>query len=161
MFICMPKVKFIIHFFLEILHFKKPCNYVGWKHLGPKLETQSFARYGIGVETSIKILVFILDYFQEKLMIKFFEKSKKILFWGHVAIVTFLAQIWAKMNFPGKRALTVFKYSNRLPSCQKSEKLICHSWGKCWTDGWMDRQTEWQTDNHDFVRPSVGRGSNY
>ena len=29
MFICMPKVKFIIHFFLEILHFKEPCNFIG------------------------------------------------------------------------------------------------------------------------------------
>ena len=29
------------------------------------------------------------------------------------------------------------------------------------TDGWMDRQAEGQTDNHDFVGPSVGWGSNY
>ena len=27
--ICMPKVKFIIHFFLEILPFKEPCNFIG------------------------------------------------------------------------------------------------------------------------------------
>ena len=32
------------------------------------------------------------------------------------------AQIWAKMKVPGKKALLVFKYSNYLPSCQKSEK---------------------------------------
>ena len=31
-------------------------------------------RYGIGVEISITTLVFILDYFQEKTMTKFFKK---------------------------------------------------------------------------------------
>ena len=28
------------------------------------------------------------------------------------------------------------------------------------TGGWTDRQTERQTDNSDFIGPSVGRGSN-
>ena len=65
------------------------------------------------------ILVFILDYSQEKLMPEFFKKSKKTHFgviWG------LFAQIWAKMNFLGKRALSVSKYSTYLPSFQKSEK---------------------------------------
>ena len=31
-------------------------------------------------------------------------------------------QIWGKMNFPGKKALRVFKYFNSPSSCQKLEK---------------------------------------
>ena len=142
----MPKAKFIIHFFLEISHFTEPCNFIGWQHLAPKLETQSFARYGVGVEISIKILVFTLDYFQEKLMTKFFKKSKKP-FWGHVAILAFCAQIWAKMNFVGKTDLSVFKYSNYLSSCQKSEKTNMPFLGKMlnWRmNGQTDRRTERQ-----------------
>ena len=48
--------------------------------MGPELETQSFARYEVGVEISIKILVLTLDYFQEKVMTNFFKKSKKTYF---------------------------------------------------------------------------------
>ena len=44
------------------------------------------------------------------------------------------------MNFPWKKAQSVFKYSNYLPLCQKSEKkLMSHFWEKC--------QTVEQTDN--------------
>ena len=53
---------------------------------------------------------------------KIFQKIQKPIFWGHVAILAYFAQIWAKMNFPRKKALLVFKYSNYLPSCQKPEK---------------------------------------
>ena len=57
-----------------------------------------------------------------------------------------LAQIWAKINFPGKKALSVFKYSNYLPSCQKSEKTNAISEEDAeltdgWTNRWKDRQT--------------------
>ena len=31
--------------------------------------------------------------------------------------------IWANMNFPGKKALSVFKYSNYPPLYPKSEKI--------------------------------------
>ena len=34
MFICKPKIHFIIHFFLEILHFKESCNSIGQQHFG-------------------------------------------------------------------------------------------------------------------------------
>ena len=47
---------------------------------------------------------------------------KKILFWG--PFWALFAQIWAKMTFPKKRALSVLKYSNYLKLCQKSEKTI-------------------------------------
>ena len=34
MFTCMPKIHFIIHFFLEILHFEESCNLIGQQHFG-------------------------------------------------------------------------------------------------------------------------------
>ena len=51
------------------------------------------------VEVSTTILVFILDYLQEKVMTKFFRKFKKPYFG---AILVFFAQIWTRMNYPGK-----------------------------------------------------------
>ena len=51
--------------------------------LAGSIENENFARYEIGGEISTTKLVFILDYFQEKLMTKFFLKSKKNLFCGH------------------------------------------------------------------------------
>ena len=65
------------------------------------------------------ILVFILDYFLEKVTTKSFKKSKRPYFGPFWAL---FPQIWVKMNFPGKKALSVFMYSNYLPSCKKSEK---------------------------------------
>ena len=34
-FLCMPKINFIIHFFLEILHFKESCSSIGQQHFRP------------------------------------------------------------------------------------------------------------------------------
>ena len=89
---------------------------------------------------------------------KIFQKIQNTLFWGHVIILAFFAHIWAKMNFSGKKLVSVFKYSNYLPSCQKSEKTNMPFLRKMlnWR---MDGQTDGRkTDNHDFVGPSVGRG---
>ena len=66
-----------------------------------------------------------------------FQKMQKTLFWGHGDISAFFAQIWANINFPGRKPQSVFKYSNYLPSCQKSEKEL--------TDGWIDRRKDGQT----------------
>ena len=55
-------------------------------------------------------------------MTKFFKKSKKPILEPFEALYI---QIWAKMNFPEKRTLSVFKHSNYLPLCQKSEKNYC------------------------------------
>ena len=127
LFICMPKINFINHFF----------------GIG----------YGIGDEIII-ILVFILDYFQENLMKKNFQKSKKNI----------LGPFWTLLGiFLGKRELSVFKYSICLPSYQKSEKTTEPFLRKIsnWRiDIQMDRQTNWQKDNSDFMGPSVGWGSN-
>ena len=52
-----------------------------------------------------------------------FQKNPpKTLFWG--PFWSLFAQIWEKMIFPKKRALSVLKYSNYLKLCQKSEKTI-------------------------------------
>ena len=67
---CMPRRNFIVYFFLEIFHFKKSCNLIDQKHFSPYLANQNFARNGIGGKKLIPILVFILDYFHEKLIQK-------------------------------------------------------------------------------------------
>ena len=111
MFICMQKINFIIHFFLTKLHFKEYCNFISQQHFGPQPETQNYDRY-VG-EISVTILVFIIDYFQQKLTSQNFTKIPQN---------TIFPKLGPKMNFPGKRALSVFQYSNYLPLCQKSEK---------------------------------------
>ena len=100
------KNKLIIHFFLKILQFNESRNLTGWQHFGPQLN--NFARYG--GEISIRVLVFILDYFQEKLTWQNFSKNPKILFWGHSGPV--LPKLWQKWILLEKRALSVFKYFN-------------------------------------------------
>ena len=71
--------------------------------------------------------------------------TQKTLIWGHFG--PFLPKFVQKSIFLKKRALSVIKYSNYLPTCQKSEKT-------------NDRQTDRQTDNGNFIGPSVRRGSN-
>ena len=149
MFICMPKIHFIIHFFPEILHFKESCNLIVQQYFDQQLQNQSFARYGTDEETSITILVFILDYFQEKLMANFFKKSKKIYFGP------FLPKSGQKWIFLGKGLCQSYKYSNYLPSCKKSEKT-----NELFLRKMPNWQTDGQTDNSYFIGPSVRWGSN-
>ena len=44
MVICMPKINFIIHFFLEILHCKESYKFIGQQHFGPYLRTRILIR---------------------------------------------------------------------------------------------------------------------
>ena len=53
------------------------------------------------------------------------------------------------MSFPGKKGFCQFLYSNYLLWCKKSEKNLKNF------ELLMDRQTE----NCDFIGPSVGQGS--
>ena len=102
MIISMPKIHFIIPFFLEILHFKECFNFIVWQQ---------------------------------------FRK----LYFG--AILGLFSQIWTKLNFPGKKGLSVFRYFNYLPSCKKSKKTNdpfqreMPTWR---TDGQTDRRRERQ-----------------
>ena len=61
-------------------------------------------------------------------------------------------QIWGKKDFPGKRVLSGFKYSNYLPLCQKLEKANEFIPEK------IAKLLDGQTDNSDFIGPSVGLG---
>ena len=111
-FICVPKINFTIHFL--ILHFKESFSILAHN------STTRICQIWAGSEISVTILIFILDYFQEKTNDKIFQenpqKHKKVL--GHFGL---FLPIWAKMNFPGKkRALSVFKYSSCLLLCKKS-----------------------------------------
>ena len=63
----------------------------------------------------------------------------------------FLPKLRQKWIFREKRALSVFKCSSYVSSCQKSEKTIEKFLRKT-PNWWTDRQT----DNSDFIRPSVG-----
>ena len=111
---------------------------------------------GLVMKYEQQYLVFILDYFQEKLMITFFKKSPKHYF------LAMFAQIWAKMNFPEIKD-SVFKYSIYLPFCQKSEKNnkpFLKKMLKWKTDRQMDRKPDGQTGNSDFIGTSTGQGSN-
>ena len=152
----MPKVKFIIHFFLEILHFKEPCNFIGWQQMGAITRGPEFCQIWGWCWNINKDISFHFRLLPRKTNDKFFKKIQKTLFGGHVAILAFSGQTWAKMNFPGKTDQSVFKYSNYLSSCQKSEKTNMPFLRKM-----LNRQMDGQADNHDFVGCSVRRGSNY
>ena len=142
MFICIPKINFIIQFFLEILHSKESCNLIGWQHFGPKHKNlENFARCGIGAEITIAILVFILNYFKEKRKTKFSTKSKKTLFWGHLGPL--LPKFGQKWIFLGKRPwqFLIFQSSTIVPKIKK--KLRSHSWENTkLTDAHTNRQSE-------------------
>ena len=98
MFLCVPKTNYIIHFFLDILHFKGSC------YREPQI-----CHIWVGGEIKITTLVFILDYFQEELMIKFFKKIPKTLFQSHFGS---FFPYFGKNEFSWKNRLSVFKYSN-------------------------------------------------
>ena len=61
----------------------------------------------IGGEISVKILVFILDYFQEKLVTIFFQNFQKKI---EGCFGLFLAQVWQKWIFQEVRVLSVYNY---------------------------------------------------
>ena len=111
MFLCVQKINFIIHFFLTMLYLKESCNLIGQQHFGLKIDLRpkNYARY-VG-EVSITIIVFVIDYFQEKLTWQNFSKNHK------------------------KPYFCQF-FNNRITyHCAKSQKnLKSHSWENWWRD---------------------------
>ena len=111
MFLCVQKINFIIHFFLTMLYLKESCNLIGQQHFGLKIDLRpkNYARY-VG-EVSITIIVFVIDYFQEKLTWQNFSKN------------------------PKKPYFCQF-FNNRITyHCAKSQKnLKSHSWENWWRD---------------------------
>ena len=81
---CMQKINFIIHFFLKILHFKESFNLIINNNIS--LHFRLFSR-----KTN---------------MTQIFQEIQKTLFWDHSG--PFLAQIRAKINFPGKKGSVSF-----------------------------------------------------
>ena len=115
MFICMPKINFIIHFILEILHLKQSCNLIGQQRFSPQLENQNFARYRICAKISTTILVFTLG----------FQKIRKKPYSG--AILGPFAEIWAKMNFAGKKSCPFLNIPIIYHCAKNQKKLMVHS----------------------------------
>ena len=72
MLIYMPKTNFINRFFLEILCFNECCNLIGCHNSRARILPDVAL-----LVISTTILVSISDYFQEKLMTKFFKESNK------------------------------------------------------------------------------------
>ena len=90
--------------------------------------------------------------FPRKINEKFFQKILKTLFWGRFGPL--YRKSGQKWIFLEKRALSVFKYSNYLPPGQKSVKTDEPFLRKT-----LNRRTDWQTYNVDFIGSSVGQGS--
>ena len=130
------KTNFIIHFILEILQFQESCNLIGCSNLRTRILPDI---YEIGDEISRTILVSILDYFEEKLKTNFEKKFKENLFWSN------FGQKWI---FLERRALSVFRYSNYLSLCQKSEKTL---------EQFLRRTPNWWTDRKQWFYRALRR----
>ena len=130
-----------LQFFLRFYILKNPAIWLADTILAHNSRTRIFPDIVL-----VTILVFILDYFQEKLMTKIFRKSKT-LFWGHFG--SFMPK-FGQNEFSCKNGLSVLKCSNYLPLYQQSQNSMSHSWEKCqangWTNRWTNRQTDRQTD---------------
>ena len=97
---------------------------------------------------------FNFRFFPGKTNENIFQNIQKTLFWCHFgSLFIKFGQKWIFLN---KKSLSfLFKYSNYILSCKKLEKTNEPFLRK--TLNWL---TDGQRDNGDFVRPSVGRGSN-
>ena len=134
----MPKIHFIIHFFLEILHFKESCNLIGWQHR--ELEFCQIWDWWWNINNNIS---FHFRLFPRKTK----DNFKKKKFQKETILGTILGpftQIRTKMNFPGKKSSVSFRYCNYLSLCQKSEKTMEQFLRKT-PNWWTDRQTDRQT----------------
>ena len=154
----MQKMNFIIHFFLTILHFKECSNLIGWQHLGSITEDPKLLQiYWWNINNNIYSFHFRL-FTRKPNMTKFFKISKKypIL----VPFCAFFAQILAKMNFPGKRALSVFQYLYYLPLCQNLEKpnepFLRKLLGRHTKNQFVPLISSWDTEScHWLKNPSI------
>ena len=104
-----------------------------------------------GDETSITILVFILDCFQEKLQNKLFQNSKKkklIL----VQFGSFLPKFGQKWIFLGKWAVSFLNIPIAYQWTKNVKKLISHFQEKCWANWWIDRWSDRKEQGQDRVQ---------
>ena len=80
----MPQINLTINFFLDILHFKDPCYFIGQQHFEPSPTNQNFARYGIGSKLSIIMFVFF-RFFPGIANKIFFQRIQKPYYGGYLA----------------------------------------------------------------------------
>ena len=71
----------------------------------------------IGGEISVKILVFILDYFQEKLVKIFFQNFQKKI---EGCFGLFFSSSLTKMNFPGSKSSVSLQLSTIMLKIRKN-----------------------------------------
>ena len=110
-FICIPKINFAIHFFLEILQFKESCNMI----------------------TISIILAFTLDD-STKNYCQIFQKIR------NKAILSPFCLNLGKNEFSWKKGLRQFLNILIIyHSAKNQKKLMTHSWEKCRTDRQKDR----------------------
>ena len=139
MFICMQKSNFIIQFFLEILHFKEPCNLIGWQHW--KLEFCRIWDWWWNIKSNIGNH---LRLFPWKTNDKIFLKIQKEPIWG--TILSLFYPNLGKNEFSWKKELCQFLDIPIIYHCAKNQKkLLSNFWGKHQTDGQTDRQADRQT----------------
>ena len=105
MFICMPKINFIISFFLEILHFKESCNLMADSILAHNSKTRILPDMKLVVNIKNNI-TFHFRLFPRKTD-KIFQKIQKTLFRGHFLI--FSPKFGQKLIFLEKGILSVFR----------------------------------------------------
>ena len=135
----MPQINFIIHFLLEILHFKEFCNLIGQQYFGQP-EFYQICNWWWITKNNIS---FQFRLFPGEANEKFFLKNPKNPILG--AISGLFCPNLDKMIFLGKRGLSDFKYSNYLPLCKNSVKTNAsflrkmQSW---WTGGLTDSLTK-------------------
>ena len=141
MFICMPKINFIIHFFLEVLHFKEPCNLIDQPAFWTITREPEICQiwdwwWNINNNNSFRFKLF-----PGKTNDKIFQTIQKKLYFGAI-LGPFYPNIGKNKFLWEKRTLSVFKYSNYLPWCKRSEKT---------NDPFMRKIPNWRTDRQSTV----------
>ena len=127
MFVCMQNINLLFTSFLRYYNLTNPEIW---------LADSIFSRYGD--EISITILVFILDYFWEKVTWQnFSNKSRKLYFW---AIPGLFLPNFGKKEFSWKRGLCPFLNISIIivplcPKLRKTNELFLRKMLKFWTDG--------------------------
>ena len=118
MFICMPKINFIIHFFLEMLHFKESCKLIGHK-IWPITQEPEFCQtwhWWWNISNKISFHFRLLPRKTNNI----FQTIQKDLFCSHSR--PFLPKFGQKWIYLEKKSSDNFKYSNYLLSWKKLEK---------------------------------------
>ena len=78
------------------------------------------------------ILVFIIDYFQEKLTSQKFSKNPKNPSLCGFSVL--LPKLGPKMNFPGKKGCQFFNIRITYHCAKNQKSLMSHSLENCWSD---------------------------